>query len=254
MFSRNKVARLVAEFLGAGLLTLVIVSVQRSTIGVPYFVGLAGGLAAAMLIMVFGRASGAHLNPAITIALWTGRQIKTVSAVLYIAAQLLGGFLAGQLYQYLINNDLTAVSSTFTGRLLVAEAVGAFLLSLGWAAAVYHNYGESKRAGLVGGAYVLGIIAASSASVGIVNPAVALGANAWAWGTYVLGPVLGAVIGVNLYGLMFAPAGAAANAALTKAAGTSTATTTKASTAKAVKKTTARKKAPAKKKTAAKRK
>jgi glycerol uptake facilitator protein len=202
MFRRNKVAMLVAEFLGTGLLTLVIVSVQRSTIGVPYFVGLAGGLAAAILILVFGRASGAHLNPAVTIALWTARQVRTLEAVLYVVVQLLGGYLAGLLYQYLINNDLSAVSSTFTGRILVAEAVGALLLSLGWAAATYNVVAESKKAALVGGAYVLGIIAASAASVGIVNPAVALGANAWAWGTYVLGPILGAVIGVNLYGLL----------------------------------------------------
>lgn len=252
MFNKNNLARLVAEFLGAGLLTLVMVSVQRSTIGVPYFVGIAGGLAAALLVMVFGRASGAHLNPAVTLALWTARQVKTVTAVLYIAVQLLGGFLAGQLYQYLINNDLSAVSRTFTGRLMVAEAAGAFLLSLGWAAAVYHNYSDSRKAGLVGGAYVLGIIAASSASVGIVNPAVALGSNAWAWGTYVLGPVLGAVIGVNLYGLVFAPAGATAGAAVSKSATTSAATTVKPAAAK--KKPAAKRKAPAKKRTAAKRK
>jgi glycerol uptake facilitator-like aquaporin len=205
MFNRNRAAKLLAEFLGTGLLTLVIISVQRSTIGVPYFVGIAGGLAAATLILMLGRASGAQLNPAVTIALWTARQVRSLEAVLYVAVQLLGGYLAGLLYQYLIHNDLTAVSHTFTGRVLVAEAVGALLLGLGWAAATYNLYGETKKGVVVGGAYVLGIIAASAASVGIVNPAVALGANAWAWGTYVLGPVLGAVIGVNLYGLLFAP-------------------------------------------------
>jgi glycerol uptake facilitator-like aquaporin len=235
MFTRNKVAMLVAEFLGTGLLTLAIVSVQRSTIGVPYFVGIAGGLAAAMLIMVFGRASGAQLNPAITLAMWTARQIRTLEAVLYIAVQLLGGYLAGLLYQYLIHNDLTAVSSTFTGRILVAEAVGALVLSFGWAAATYHLYGETKKAGLVGISYVLAIIVASAASVGIVNPAVALGANAWAWGTYVLGPVLGAVIGINLYGLLFAPTVGKAVAKTTNVSTENVATPTTASPAKAAK-------------------
>jgi glycerol uptake facilitator-like aquaporin len=226
MFSRNKVARLVAEFLGAGLLTLVIISVQRSTIGVPYFVGLAAGLAAAVLIMVFGRASGAHLNPAVTVALWTARQVRTASALLYIVVQLLGGYLAGQLYQYLINNDVSAVSHTFAWRVLVAEAVGAMILGLGWAAATFHVYSETKKAALVGAAYVVGIIAASAASVGIVNPAVALGANAWTW-TYGLGPVLGAVIGVNLFGLLFAPAvGRVAGTANANANATVPATTT----------------------------
>ncbi|HET7320662.1 MAG TPA: hypothetical protein VFI84_03725, partial [Candidatus Saccharimonadales bacterium] len=57
------------------------------------------------------------------------------------------------------------------------------------------------------------------------------------WGTYVLGPVLGAVIGVNLYGLLFAPNGMFAAAPATAVAARST-----------------RAKAPARKKTATRRK
>jgi hypothetical protein len=38
----------------------------------------------------------------------------------------------------------------------------------------------------------------------LLNPAVALGAQAWVWGTYVLGPVVGALVGVNLYAYLFA--------------------------------------------------
>jgi glycerol uptake facilitator-like aquaporin len=265
MFNRNRAAKLLAEFLGTGLLTLVIVSVQRSTIGVPYFVGIAGGLAAATLILVLGRASGAQLNPAVTIALWTARQVRSLEALLYVAAQLLGGLAAGALYKYLIHNDLTAVSHTFTGRVLVAEAVGALLLGLGWAAATYNLYGETKKAVVVGGSYVLGIIAASAASVGIVNPAVALGANAWSWGTYVLGPVLGAVIGVNLYGLLFTPTAGRAVAAAgvnakSNAAAPAVATATESNRAieqapaKKSEKAPKKEKAPAKKKTTSSRK
>jgi glycerol uptake facilitator-like aquaporin len=241
MFSRNKVAMLLAEFLGAGVLTLVIVAVQRSTIGVPYFVGLAGGLAVALLMFVFGRISGAHLNPAITIGMWTARKITTVKALLFIAVQLLGGYLAGVLYSYLINNDLAAVGSQFTGRLLVAETVGAFVLSLGWAATVYNGWVAGTKSTITGLAYALGIIVAASASVGIVNPAVALGANAWAWGTYVLGPVLGALGGVNLYAWLFADGVRLlpARAARTTTASTASKTTAKKSSAK--RKTTKRK-------------
>lgn len=205
MFGKNKVAALAAEFLGTGILALIIVSVQRSTIGVPYFVGIAAGLAAALLFLVFAKASGGHFNPALTIGLWTARRVKTLDAVLYVAVQLLGAYLAGLLYVYFIDNDLTAVSSTFSGRILAGEAVGAMIFTMAVAAAVYNERNEGVKAALVGGGLTLGVIAASAASVGIINPAVALTTNAWVWGTYVLGPILGGVVGINLYALLFAP-------------------------------------------------
>jgi aquaporin Z len=242
MFGRNKVAMVAAEFLGTGVLTLVLISVQRSTIGIPYFVGLAAGLAAALLVLVFNRVSGAFLNPALTLGMWTARRIKTVPALSFIAAQLLGGYAAGMLYRYFVGGTVAPISHDFSSRVLVGEAVGAAIFALAAAAAVYGTLLESKKAALYGGGYALGIIAASAASAAVLNPAVALGANAWAWSTYVLGPVLGAVIGVNLYGLLFAPTAAGTRAAVATASTTATASST-------TRKTT--KKAPAKRKTTA---
>ena len=254
MFSRNKVAMLVAEFLGTGVLTLVVVSVQRSTIGVPYFVALAAGLAAAVMMLVFGRATGAQLNPGLTIGLWTARRVRTLEAVAMVASQLLGGFLAGLLYRYFTNGTVAAIGGKFDSRVLVGEAVGMAIFAMAAAAATYHFYSESKKAAVYGGGLALGMIAASAASAGILNPAIALGANAWVWATFVLGPVLGGIIGVNLYGLLFAPAvvGTAA-ATATAAPAATTATTTSRSTRSTAKKPAA-KRATAKRKTTAKRK
>ncbi|MDL2362822.1 MAG: aquaporin [Patescibacteria group bacterium] len=206
MFGRRKVAMLVAEFLGTGILTLLILSVQRSTIGVPFFVALAAGITYALMTFAFARSSGAVLNPALTIGMWTARKISTVNAVLFIGVQLLGGWAAYGLYTYFVNQTLQPVGGHFTGRILVAEAVGAGILSFGVAAAVYQRFTAGTAAAVAGLAYVVGVVGASSASIGLLNPAVALGARAWVWGTYVLGPVLGAVIGFNLYSLLFAEA------------------------------------------------
>ena len=216
MFRKQAVAALVAEFVGTGLLTLAVLSVQRSTIGVPYFVALGAGLVAAMLGLVFGSISGGYANPAITIALWTARKLSSVTTVLYVAVQLLGGWAAYALYSYFANTNLTAVGGAYTGRVLVAEAVGAFVLALGFAVVAYrNNLTAGARAALVGISLAIGIVVAATVGIGLINPAVALGINAWSvfgsmgWGTYVLGPVLGAVIGVNLYGLLFADVAAA---------------------------------------------
>src|SRR5438270_11780914 len=98
MFGRSKVAALVAEFLGTGVLTLLILSVQRSTIGVPFFVATAAGLTLALMMFTFGVFRVGHFNPAITIAMWTARRISTITGVLYVIAQMLGGYLAYVLY------------------------------------------------------------------------------------------------------------------------------------------------------------
>ena len=73
-----------------------------------------------------GGTSGGHFNPAISIGMWTARKVSTPEAsYLYIAAQLLGGFAAYYLYTYFVNNKLQAVGGHYTGRILVAEAIGA---------------------------------------------------------------------------------------------------------------------------------
>lgn len=205
MFGRKKIAMVVAEFLGTAVLTLAVLAVSKSTIGIPYFVSLAAGLAIAAGTVAFASVSGAQFNPAITIGLWSVRRMKTVPALVFIAAQLVGGAAAFKLYTYFIGQTWTN-SGKFEGKILVAEAVGAFVFSLAWAVVAYRKMEDTKAAPIVGGGLILGILVASSAAAGFLNPAVALGARSWVWGTYVLGPVLGSVIGFNLYGLLFAPA------------------------------------------------
>ncbi|HSX32740.1 MAG TPA: aquaporin [Candidatus Saccharimonadales bacterium] len=204
--TRSKIAMIVAEFLGTGVLTAVILAVSRSSVGLPYFVALAAGLVLVGLTMALGSASGAHFNPAITIGMWSARKVATLPAIVYVAAQVLGGIVAYLLYTYFVNAHW-ANSGHFESRVMVAEAVGAFVFSLGWAAVVFQKMEGAKAAALVGISLILGIFVASTASAGLLNPAVALGLRMWVWGTYVLGPILGAVIGFNLYGLLFAPEG-----------------------------------------------
>lgn len=210
MLRRKRLAMLVAEFLGTGILTLAVLSVQRSQLGLAYFVAIAAGLTVALLTYVLGNVSGAHLNPALTLALWTARRVKTIPALTYIAVQLLGAWAAYGLYHYFVNTDVQAVAQDFSGRILVAEAIGTMIFALAWAYAAYNRAEEGRFAAIAGLSFAVAIIVASAASVGLANPALAEGVRAWevfgenGWGNYVLGPVLGAVIGVNLYGLLFA--------------------------------------------------
>jgi glycerol uptake facilitator-like aquaporin len=199
---------LVAEFFGTAVLTLSVLAVMRSQIGIGYFVAIAVGLTLSLLVLTIGSTSGAHVNPAVTIGMWTVRKIATMQAVAYIAAQMLGGLAAWRLYEYLVNRTLPNIAEkTFDWRVLVAEVVGTFVLTFGIAAAVYQGQKGLRQATTVGGSLFLGILIATVASNGILNPAVALGVQSWSR-AYVFGPIIGAIIGFNLYALLFAPAGA----------------------------------------------
>ena len=192
-----------AEFLGTGVLTLVVLAVSKSTLGLPYFVAIAAGLVLVAMSLAVGAVSGAHFNPAVTIGLWTTRKIKALPALVYIAAQMLGAGAAFMLYNYFAVQDLTSMDSKFETQILVAEALGAFVFSIAWAAASYQRLEAGKAAAVVGIGLMLGILVASMASAALLNPAVAFGVKMFSW-VYVLGPILGGIIGFNLYGLLFA--------------------------------------------------
>ncbi len=249
MFGRRQIATFVAEFLGTGVLTLLILSVQRTQLGIPLFVGLTAGLALMIMTFAVGPSSGAHLNPAITLGMWTARKTSTIRAILYIAVQLLGAFGAYWLYRYFTANNPAVLQSLkqqagghYNIRILISEAVGTGIFAFAWASAVYQRFTPAVSASVAGLAYTVGIVAAGSVSagltIGLLNPAVALGTHAWVWGTYVLGPVIGAVIGVNLYGRLFAEP----EIVLTGTSSYVTPPVTKIATVKPAKKTVVKKK------------
>jgi glycerol uptake facilitator-like aquaporin len=211
MFSRKQIAVLLAEFVGTAVLALVMLSVQHSVLNLQYFVALAVGLTLAALVSTFDGNGVSLFNPAVTIGMWTVRKLSTLRALAYIVAEMLGAWAAYGLYTYFIKSGLQSVGGDYDGRILVAEAVGAFVLALAYAAAVFNGYTTARKAMTVGAAYTLAVILAASATIGIINPALAFSVRAFdvfgsmGWTTYALGPILGAVIGFNVYALLFAP-------------------------------------------------
>jgi hypothetical protein len=138
-----------------------------------------------------------------TIGLWTVRKLRTMQALSYLAVQLLGGAVAWELFVYLTKVSGVHNTGTYSARILVAEATGTFVFAFVWAAAVYQRFNLFSKAVAIGGGLTVGSLVASLGSAGVLNPAVALGLHQWGWGTYVLGPILGAIVGFNLYNLLF---------------------------------------------------
>ena len=205
MTVRSKIAMLVAEFLGAGVLAAAAINVSRSQIGIGYFVAFGVGITFAVLTLIFNATSGAHFNPAVTIGMWTLRKIKTIQALAFIAAQMLGGFAAWRLVEYLTSQPVTSIAAkTFDWKVLVAEVLGTFVLTFGIAAAIYQRYEGGKLAATVGMSLFAGVLVASFASNAALNPAVALANQTWDR-AYIFGPIIGSILGMNLYALLFAP-------------------------------------------------
>lgn len=205
MTLRSKIAMLMAEFLGTAILATSVINISRSQIGIGYFVAIGVGLTLSLLALGLVTVSGAHFNPAVTIGQWTIRKIGTLQALAYIAAQFLGAVVAWRLAEYFMGDALRNIANKgFDWKVLTAEAVGTFVFTFLIAAAIYQGFRGIKMAAAIGGGLFLGIIVASVASNGILNPAVALGAQSWSK-VYVLGPIIGSIVGFNLYALLFAP-------------------------------------------------
>lgn len=214
--NRGVVAPLVAEFVATGILVMVALILGQTT-AVSYFIATSLAVTATVLYLLFGMVSGAHANPAITFGMWTARRIGTLKGIAYIAAQMLGGVAAWQLFQYLTNHTMQAKNVPFSTPVWLAEVIGTAVLALAFTAAMNRGVLMLNAAVAVGAAYFVAILIAATASAGYVNPAIALGQRAWS-SVYVLGPLVGGLIGVNLYTYFFSAADNTVAAAATTTA------------------------------------
>ncbi len=192
-----QVQKYVAELLATFSLAFAVSAsiVNDLPIATPFI----AALTLCLFVYTIGGVSGAHLNPAITIALATIKKISPMEAVIYVASQCIGAVLALQACLVMFGNEPGAV---MTGgiNIGVAEAIGAFFLAFGVAFAV-HRGTENNNGIVVGGSLLLGILVAAGVSNGVLNPAVALavGGIDTVSLTYTFAPIVGAIVAMWLY-------------------------------------------------------
>ncbi len=91
----------VAEFFGTFWLVLggcgsAVLAAAFPQVGIGLLgVSLAFGLTVLTMAFAIGHISGCHLNPAVSIGLWVGGRFPASNLLPYIAAQVLGGIVAG---------------------------------------------------------------------------------------------------------------------------------------------------------------
>ncbi len=191
------IKKYLTEFVATGLFALAIAlsAFNPAFIAAP----LVAGITLALFVYTFGSISGTHINPAVTLGLLSIRKISARDAAGYIIAQILGALAAlliGRMFQSVVGTLPMQSLSLTTG---LAELAGAAVFGMGIAAVVYGKVSDKLSGVVIGGSLLIGIaIAASAASLGILNPAVALTLGAFSL-PYVLGPIVGMVIGMQFY-------------------------------------------------------
>ncbi|MDQ3858175.1 MAG: aquaporin [Actinomycetota bacterium] len=208
----------VAEFVGAFALVFVgagSIAVADGLVGIAF----AHGLVIAVMASAVGHISGGHFNPAVTFGFLVTRRIAPSLALVYWAAQALGGVLGALLLTLVLPDELTDPSKlgvpalgngVGAGAGLVIEAVLTFFLVwVIFATAADARGTFASIAGLaIGLTITLDILMGGPLTGAAMNPARALGpelvegewADAWVW---YLGPLAGGAAAALLYEVLY---------------------------------------------------
>jgi MIP family channel proteins len=231
-------AAYIAELIGTFALVFFITMVVTLYITVPpagqpqpfidwSVIGLVHAFVLFMLIQSLAVISGAHFNPAVTVAMTVIRQIRPSEALIYIVLQCAGGILGALLTKALlsdegaaINYGATAVSSRLDHGIFlgaVCEAVGTFFLVWAIVGVAVNPAGLKDWAGLAIGTTLGFLVMIFGPLTGAgLNPARALGPalvghafdgiGHFVW-VYAVAPVVGAAGAALLYTYLFTTPG-----------------------------------------------
>ncbi len=138
---------LLAEFIGT--CSLIFVGAGAAALaGDLAAVALAHGLVVMAFAYAYGNLSGTHINPAVTIGLLVGGQIKFGDAIGYIVVQLIGAIVGASALFYVIGGgDLGATvpaADVGVGQAFILEMFLTFLL----VNSVYHSAVSGKAGNL----------------------------------------------------------------------------------------------------------
>ena len=198
------------EFIGTFFLVLTIGLAVMKPNDAGAMAPIAIGSALIAMIYAGGHVSGAHFNPAVTIAVCMRGKCPPADVIPYLVAQIVAGALAGGVVLYLKNNPIVEPAKPAVVPALIAEFLFTFalayvVLNVATAKGTSGNsfYGVAIGLTVIAGAYAVGSI-----SGGVFNPAVAVGitvmrlssiANIW---IYLVANFAGAATAAVVFGVI----------------------------------------------------
>jgi aquaporin Z len=228
MDDRDLAKAAVAEFLGAFTLVMAgvgaIISTQNLGDGGNLVaVGLAHGLAIALMAGALGAISGGHFNPAVTISMLATGNVKLMRAGVYVVAQLLGGIAGAGILTLIfpalgeigrnnigVNLGVPGLGPDVTqfGGVLIEAVMTFFLVLVIFGTAVDPRGPKAIAPLLIGLTISMDIIFGGRITGAAMNPARAFGpevvqqdfTNFW---IYWIGPIIGGLVAAFLYTFLF---------------------------------------------------
>jgi aquaporin Z len=215
--------RLFSELFGTFLLVLVaagggvVAAMSHGAVSRAAAV-TAPGLMVMAIILFMGAASGAHLNPAVTISFWLRGDFPRARVVPYVAVQLAGAVLACLFVDKVIGGA-AGIGATLPGA-HVADWKAALVegvLTVGLVSTILGTASRAQNVGTLSAVAVGGYIAlaglwSSPLTGASMNPARSFGPDlirgdfAHYW-PYLAGPVLGGVLAVGIAWILRGPGG-----------------------------------------------
>lgn len=168
-------------------------------------IGLTWGLIVMAMIYAFGETSGAHFNPAVTIAFAYAKKFAWKEVPKYIIVQILGAFVASGVLLFLFPESEflgSTIPKVDVWRAFVLELLLTFFLMV----TIINVSTGSKEIGVIAGIAIGGVVLLEAIFAGPItnasmNPARSLGPNIVSGNIeglylYLVAPVLGALLAV----------------------------------------------------------
>ncbi len=209
---KHNKSQYIAEFIGSFFLvffgcgSMVLAEINPAYNGslVPFV----WGGAVSIMIYAVGHISGAHFNPAVTLAFWSVKRFPAKRIFGYVTFQILGALAASVTHLIIWGSEhkfgAPSVSITLGGGFLV-EVILSFALMFVIISVATDSRAVGELAGIAIGstvalcAFVGGpICGASMNPARSIGPAILAGEFSLLW-LYVLAPILGAILGAKVY-------------------------------------------------------
>jgi aquaporin Z len=210
------VKKYIAEFIGTFAMIFCgtgAIIINQETGGMISHSGVATvwGLIVAAIIYTVGDISGAHLNPAVTLAFWVAKVFPGKEILPYLISQLIGALLASVTLHVLFpNNELlgATVPAGTPIQSFILEIILAFLLML----TIIHLAKGSKEQGMFAGLAIGSVVLLEAMFAGPIcgasmnpirsfSPALVSGHTEHLW-IYLSAPFIGATTAIGVWKLL----------------------------------------------------
>lgn len=191
--------KLIIEFIGTMFLVFVI-----GLSGNPLAIG------ATLMVMIYmgGHISGAHYNPAVSLAVLLRGKMMSSEMFQYWIAQIAGALVGAGVSKWLSGSDFPVAVGD--GRTVIEALAAEILFTFALASVVLNvatakdNAGNSFYGLAIGFTVFAGAMTVGAISGGAFNPAVSIGHNVFAqnWGDiwiHIVGPVVGAAVAASVF-------------------------------------------------------